>query len=326
MNTLIWFQRDLRINDNLALNWALKRGNPIIAVFIHNPEEDAPWQTGAASSWWLHHSLKNLSDNLSKHRIQLQYFKTPSQQTISKLVSIYNVDAVTWTNRHEPVRTHYENNIEMALLKKNIVVKRVKDELLTDSNSFLTKTHQTPYKVFTPFYKRLRHELNITDSVDTMSKRKWQNSSFPVTQNNDHGLEHLCLLSKHLWHNKLYVHWTPGENSASEKLNHLVSHTLENYSEHRDFPSLDGTSCLSAHLHFGEIAPRQILKALLPYLTFFQSNKSNNAESFLRQLIWREFARYILQHFPETATKPMNKKFKDNFWTFDKEKLTKWQQ
>lgn len=326
MNTLIWFQRDLRINDNLALNWALKRGNPIIAAFIHSPEEDAPWQTGAASSWWLYHSLKSLTDNLSKRGIQLHCFKAPSQQTLFKLVSSYNIDAVAWTNRHEPKRTQYENNIEAVLLKKNVIVKRVKDELLTDSNLFLTKTQQTPYKVFTPFYKRLRHELNITDSVDTVSEQQWQACSFPVTSKIEHGLERLNLLSEHHWYKKLSVHWTPGESSASEKLSQLISHKLENYSVHRDFPSLDGTSCLSAHLHFGEITPRQILRALAPYLTFFQSNQSNNAESFLRQLIWREFARYILRHFPETAAKPMNKKFKQNFWTSDKEKLAKWQQ
>ncbi|MCW8932336.1 MAG: DNA photolyase family protein [Gammaproteobacteria bacterium] len=326
MNTLIWFQRDLRIKDNLALNWALRRGNPIIAIFIHNPDEDVPWQTGAASSWWLHHSLKSLTDDLSKHGIQLHCFKANSQQKIRQLVSSYHINAVTWTNRHEPKRIQYENAIEAMLLKKNITVKRVKDELLQNYNAFLTKTHKTPYKVFTPFYKRLRQELSMKESVELVTKKQWQACSKPVIKTIGSELKELSLLTEHRWHEKLSSHWTPGEKTASEKLNQLISHTLINYSIDRDYPKLAGTSSLSPHLHFGEISPQQILNALLPYLTFFSSNKSNNAESFLRQLIWRDFARYILWNFPDTATQAMNKKFKQNFWKFDEEKLHKWQQ
>ncbi len=326
MNTLVWFQRDLRIEDNLALNWAINRGTPIVAVFIHSPKEDAPWQIGPASSWWLHHSLKNLTDNLNQHGIQLRCFSGNSQQIIPELISKHEVDAVVWTNRHEPMRIKIENNIEKTLIKNQIIVKRVRDELLSAPDSFLTKTNQTPYKVFTPFYKRLRNELCITKDFEKISSQQWQACSSPATENKDSGLDKLSLLGQNNWYHKLSAHWMPGENTASEKLNQFISDCLETYSVDRDFPSIQGTSALSPHLLFGEISPRQIFKVLSPFLTFFHSKQSNNAESFLRQLIWREFARYILWHFPETTIKPMNAKFKSDFWASNKTLLSKWQQ
>jgi len=236
------------------------------------------------------------------------------------------VDAVTWTNRHEPQRIQYENQIEDELLRNNTTVKRVNDELLTDYSLFLTKTHQTPYKVFTPFYKRLRQQLSTFNEIETISAQQWQACTSPMTEYKNSGIECLSLLSKQDWHNKLSTYWTPGEHAAQEKLEQFISTLLTQYSVHRDYPGIEGTSRLSPHLHFGEISSRQILTALSPFLTLFHSQKSDQAESFLRQLIWREYARYILWHFHETTSQPMNNKFTQNFWTLDKKRLEKWQQ
>ncbi len=330
MNTLVWFQRDLRLAENPALNWALQRGRPVAAVFVHSSEEDEPWQTGPASSWWLHHSLLKLSADLQQRGIKLHFFKAHSKQKIPELLSTFQADAITWTNRPEPQRVLCETEIDTTLNKKGFLVKRFQDELLLDGNDFLTKTRNTPYRVFTPFYKRLRQQLNHSSFHHSDTETLWPPgapvlSDIDTSQVNALNLNQLGLLGKHPWHTKLSRHWQPGEEGALKKLDFFIAHNLEQYSQHRDFPRINGTSGLSPHLHFGEISPQQIFTALEPFITFYDSKRSDNSEGFLRQLIWREFARYTLRHFPDTANQPMNKKFTQSFWQFDNAKLEQWQ-
>ena len=78
MNTLLWFQQDLRLVDNPAFDFALATDSPVIAIYIHSPLEDAPWSAGAASLWWLHNSLQNLEAQLVKRNIKLHYFNDNS--------------------------------------------------------------------------------------------------------------------------------------------------------------------------------------------------------------------------------------------------------
>jgi deoxyribodipyrimidine photo-lyase len=325
MNTLLWFQRDLRLKDNDAFSWALQQGKPIIAFYIHSPEEDAPWTEGAASRWWLHHSLHNLRKDLLQFNIELQFFCANSQTLIPKLAEYYIAGSIAWTSRHEPARVACESEIETRLQQKGIIVKRYKDELLVQPDKFLTVTNNTPYRVFTPFYKRLRRELGrIQDEsynpvISNYIRPKITNHSDALT------LDQLNLLDTHPWHKNLHQYWAPGEHSAAKKLQLFIDKTLEHYTTQRDYPALKGTSELSPHLHFGEISPRQVLDVLIPIIEFDQT-LSTAAEGFLRQLIWREFARYILYYFPETSSVPMNKKFTSSFWKEDPDSIKNWRQ
>jgi len=326
MNTLLWLQRDLRVSDNLALNWALQQGKPIIAIYIHSPQEDAPWAAGAASRWWLQESLKKLSVDLLKLNIKLQFFKDDSVSKISQLVKEYPIDSVVWTNRHEPKRIQCEEKIETELSNSGIFVKRCKDELLTQPDAFLTASKHTPYKVFTPFYKKLRRELNLSDFYKT-NNAHFKTSELPAhLPENSLNLEQLKLVDDHNWHEKLHNYWSPGEQSAIDKLDSFIDETLVCYRMQRDIPAIDATSGLSAHLHFGEISAQQIVTALVPLIEIQGGKFGEAAEGFLRQLIWREFARYILWHFPETCTDSMNEKFTTSFWKSDSKNLKKWQQ
>lgn len=314
------------MTDNAALNYAISLAKPIIAVYVHSPDEDASWSSGAASNWWLHQSLKQLSVKLSALNIKLQFLNTDSVTAIPDIVEEANIDTVIWTNRHEPVRVECENTLSKVLQQKNISVKRFKDELLTQPDSFLTASKATPYRVFTPFYKKLRSQLDL-QSITSVETQKQTANSLPSRELKDNvELEQLDLLDENPWHQKLHQHWSTGEDSALDKLDSFINDTLADYVLQRDYPAIQGTSGLSPHLHFGEISPDQIISALSP-LIHYQDNKiATAAEAFLRQLIWREFARYILWHYPETATEPMNKKYSDKFWNDDKALLKKWQQ
>jgi len=335
MNTLLWFQRDLRTQDNPALSLALQQNNPVIAVYIHSPDEDTPWAAGGASNWWLHQSLENLSKTLLKLNINLVFFKADSVTKIPQLAQQLECNKVIWTSRHEPRRIECESNIEAQLEDKNISVERFNDNLLIQPSQFLTATTKTPYKVFTPFYKKLRNQLNLYDfqqlSSSKLKKQKTvdQNTISELVQKRLHTdqltLKQLGLLETHSWYDKFYNYWSPGEQSAVNRLDTFIDEALNSYPAGRDMPAIDGTSSLSPHLHFGEISPQQIVSALVPLIEIQGGKKAETAEVYLRQLIWREFARYILWHFPETTLKPMNKRFKNSFWKTNKKNLMLWQ-
>lgn len=326
MNTLLWFQRDLRLNHNPALNWALQQDKPIIAVYIYSPEEDAIWTEGGASRWWLHHSLEKLSADLLKLNIKLHFFKDNSVKLISELATHNQVSKIVWTNRHEPHRIQYENQIESELLNKDIEVKRINSGLINRPDKFLTASKNTPYRVFTPFYRKLRSELELSH-FHTQSNKHLKPSVFPIKHvKNALTLDQLNLLDQYPWHEKLHNYWVPGEQSASEKIDTFIDESLFNYQSERDIPEIDATSKLSPHLHFGETSVQQIITQLIPPIEIQGGNMATQAEAFLRQLIWREFARYTLWHFPETSTKPMNVKYINTFWKTDKANLKKWQQ
>ena len=326
MNTLIWFQHDLRIHDHPGLEYAIKQRKPIIAIYIYSPEEDSPWSDGAASRWWLHNSLQKHAEQLETLNIKLHYFKADSVEEIHQLTQVNQIDTVIWTNRHEPHRNTLENKLEQKLSDDKIEVKRFKDELLSNPDLFLTASKQTPYRVFTPFYRKLRRELTLSTLLPLTDVSNYKNPDTSVLSKDSLDLQQLQLLDANHWHNKLHSHWSPGETEAQQKLEHFVADLLIDYDEQRNFPAIRGTSGLSPHLHFGEISPRQIVNTLAPLIDFEGGVIAQAAESYLRQLIWREFARYILWHFPETVNKPMNQKYKSSFWKTSNEQLAQWQQ
>jgi deoxyribodipyrimidine photo-lyase len=120
------------------------------------------------------------------------------------------------------------------------------------------------------------------------------------------------------WAKGLRATWQPGEAGARRILRRFLENALEDYPEERDFPSIQGTSRLSPHLHFGEISPCQIW-------TECADRRSAASKAFLRQLGWREFAHHLLYHFPETASKPLRTRFSHFPWRKDPLRLRAWQ-
>jgi deoxyribodipyrimidine photo-lyase len=327
MHTLLWLQRDLRIKDNPSLEWAQQQGKPIVAVYIYSPEEDAPWSEGAASRWWLHHSLKQLADELASINIRLHFFKGNSVDIFENLFKQNEFNTLAWTNRIEPYRVTCEAQIRQLAENNHIRVKRFNDGLLKTPDEFLTASKNTPYKVFTPFYRKLRNELDtgtLLSSIEAATKKYPPISN--ITLDKACSLETLGLLDEYPWHEKLHRYWTPGESAAHQLLDDFIDQGLHAYMASRDIPSINGTSRLSPHLHFGEISPQQVVNELVPFIENVDGESSTATEGFLRQLIWREFARYILWHFPHTVSKPMNEKFNGTFWKNNASALRKWQQ
>ena len=321
--SILWFRRDLRLHDNAALEWASDNSDTVIPVYIHSPEEEQPWAPGAASCWWLHHSLAALEKKLAASGLKLHFYSGDSVDVINRIIDESGADTLVYNRLYEQHLHSRDQRIE-AILKARV------DVISFDSGLFFApgtvlNNQQLPYRVFTPFYKKIRPILSTQYCEQTATSAGHGFNRANKVLPSGKPLTSLNLLGEHDWHHKLLSYWQPGEEGAYQLLDRFLEEAVADYETGRDIPSHDSTSRLSPYLHFGEITPRQILAALWPLLAGELGAKvTNSAEVFLKQLVWREFAYNVLWHFPETATQPMDKRYSKTFWRSSKADYESW--
>ena len=147
---IVWFRQDLRLRDNPALHAAAKSGQPVLPVYILDEHHADDWLMGAASRWWLHHSLQSLSDSLKGGLVLL---RGDAQVVLPELLHEAGADAVYWNRLYEPWAIARDTAIKQRLLDASIKVKSFNGSLLFDPPS-TNKADGTPYRVFTPFYRK----------------------------------------------------------------------------------------------------------------------------------------------------------------------------
>jgi len=319
--SILWFRRDFRLHDNAALDWACNNSKAIIPVYIHSPDEEKPWAPGAASCWWLHHSLRALEKKLADKGLKLHFFSGSSADVLSNILDETGADKLIYNKLYEPHLYARDLLIEKKIKHKVDVV--TFDSSLFFSPGTVLNNQQLPYRVFTPFYKKVRPLLSPDYSAGPgVTNFKAVEAFTPGTGQT---LNSLNLLGEHDWHKKLCAHWLPGEDGANRMLDRFLEDAITDYETGRDIPSAEETSRLSPYLHFGEITPQQILTAIWPLLEGqCGAQTTRSAEVFLKQLVWREFASNVLWHFPETATQPMDKRYKKSFWRSSKADYIAW--
>lgn len=320
--SILWFRRDLRIHDNAALDWVCNNSDAVIPVYIHSAEEEKPWAPGAASRWWLHHSLIALHRKLLDHGLKLQFFSGSSEAIILKIIEETGADSLVFNRLYEPHLSDRDQDIENRLKDKVDVVSF--DSGLFFSPGRILNNQQLPYRVFTPFYKKIRPQLSPACSANSQPTSPLVTLK-SVTVRSGQTLESLDLLDDNHWHEKLGSYWRPGEDNAYGLLDTFFDDAVEHYDIERDIPAVDATSRLSPYLHFGEITPQQIYCVLWPLLESERgAAAAKSAEVFIKQLIWREFAHNVLWHFPETSTLPMNKRYQKTFWRSSEDDFETW--
>lgn len=319
---ILWLRRDLRLADNPALQALLQDGHLVVPVFIHD-EPDPDWLTGGASAWWLHHSLVALKQALQQLGSDLLICSGDSWQQLSQLAQQTGAEAVYWNRCYEPAFVKRDETIKAQLRQQGIDAYSHSAGLLREPWQHLKKDN-TPYRVFTPFWKLLGKTGPSRDpaaSPDTLPALAGNNKTDSQT------IESLRLLPTIHWDKAFYSHWSPGENGAWHAVEEFCDDRLIDYSMNRDHPEKTGTSHLSAHLHFGEISPIQ----LWHYLSQLAASDTSPgtvaaAESWLRQLCWREFSQHQLFHFPDTPLQPLDKRFERFPWRTDyADTLASWQ-
>lgn len=320
---ILWLRRDLRVADNPALQALLNDNHTPVPVYIHD-EPDAEWPLGEASAWWLHHSLVALKQSLQHIGGELLILCGDSQQQLSRIIRQTGAEAVYWNRCYEPAFVERDEAIKNELRQQGIDARSYNANLLREPWQHLKKD-DTPYRVFTPFWKALQKTGPSREIVTTPGRIPALSKS---QQHRSLSIESLGLLPAVNWDKAFYKHWQPGEDGAWNALEHFCEDRLNNYKTERDIPEISGTSRLSAHLHFGEISPLQLWNHLLQLTASDTSPGAlTAAENWLRQLGWREFSYHLLYHFPHTARKPLDKRFERFPWRTDyAETLKRWQQ
>lgn len=316
-NSIVWFRLDLRLSDNLALAAAIDRGTNIIPIYIWSSEEENETTPGAASRWWLHQSLNKLANELDKLGSKLIIRQGNALTVLQDLIKETNAKAVFWNRRYEPIIIERDKEVKKILQSDGLLVESFNSSLLFEPWNVLNSSKKA-FQVFTPFWK-VCLEKNISIPISAPN-----NLPRPETWPRSLPLSSLALEPKIDWASGLRTTWQIGEQEASLRLRKLLDGVICSYQESRDRPDLEGVSRLSPYLHFGEISPRQIWYAIKSKVNT-DDNYKTNAEAYLRQLGWREFAYHLMFHFPLTVKHPLKEKFIKFPWKKDVKALQAWQ-
>lgn len=318
--SILWVRLDLRLADNPALLAALERGGAVIPVFIHAPLEEAPWPPGGASRWWLHQSLAALDADLRAAGSRLILQRGPSLAALRILIRETGARAVSWNRRYEPAVTRRDQAIETALAADGIECSSFNGALLHEPADIRNRSGK-PFQVFSPFW---RHCLGQPQPPAPLAAPR--RIPAPKTWPKSIPLETLELEPRPDWARGLRAAWQPGAQGAQAQLDRFLESALLNYDEDRNRPDRTGTSRLSPHLHFGELTPRQVWRAVARHAAAQGIPETRwRGWQFLTELGWREFSHHLLVHFPHTPAEPLRAEFRRFPWRRDAAALTAWQ-
>ncbi|MCE7797410.1 DNA photolyase family protein [Sphingobium sufflavum] len=292
--SILWFRRDLRLSDQAALCAAVAEG-PVIPVYILDDETPRHRAMGGASRWWLHHSLTALDEALRGKGSRLILRRGESVAELAKLAAETGAVRVHGLRHYEPWWRNAERKVAGAL-----------DLIGHDGNYLLppgsvTSGSGQPYRIYTPFSRAVLLQMPPSDPlpapVTIAGPAHWPQSDALA----DWGL----LPTKPDWAQGFGAEWTPGEAGALERLGDLAD-ILPDYGEARDRPSVEGTSRLSPHLHFGEVSPATVWQAA--------TGRSQGAETFRKEVIWRDYAQNIITAFPDYGRRNGHERFDALAW------------
>ncbi|QND80858.1 deoxyribodipyrimidine photo-lyase [Pseudoxanthomonas mexicana] len=317
-NALVWFRHDLRLDDNPALRAALDQGFTPIPVYVHAPQEEGEWSPGAASLAWLHRSLAALDADLRARGSRLLLREGPSAPALQALVEQTGALAVFWNRKYEPATQPRDASLKKGLREQGLQVESFNGCLLFEPWDLATQ-QGGPYKVFTPFWRSALAQWRAPATWDAPGALPAFKDALP-----GESLDAGRLAPALGWDAGFWKVWTPGEVGAREALEVFIDGALNGYRTDRDRPDRTGTSRLSPHLHFGEIAPWRITAELERART---AANSADMDGYIRELGWREFAYHLLHHFPQTTTQNLNPRFAHFDWAkVDPKALEAWQQ
>ncbi|MFA6600185.1 MAG: deoxyribodipyrimidine photo-lyase [Candidatus Omnitrophota bacterium] len=307
---IVWFRRDLRLDDQPALAAAARESRAVIPVFIWSPEDEGLSACGAASRWWLHHALRDFQALLGRRGLKLTIRRGAALEELRQLLGQTGAAAVYWNRLVDPALTERDRQIEQSLRDAGVAIHIENGNLLFDPWQLL-RGDGRPYKVFTPFWKNLQSREESRGFLRLAALRG--PSRWPKTLT----VDSLGLLPKTDWAKTMRRVWNPGPSGAHKLMRSFMKDPVTAYRARRDLPAEAGTSRLSPHLHFGEISVRRI---------FAEAEKHPYAQTWIRQLAWREFAHHLLYYFPHTPEKPMRPEYANFPWREDPAGLRAWQE
>jgi len=293
---IFWFRRDLRLKDNNGLFHALNSGLKVLPVFIFDSNIlDRLEDRNDCRIAFIHGALTDLQKQIITTGSSLEIFHDTPDEAFRKLITGHDVAAVYTNHDHEPYAISRDRGIAGLLKDAGIAFHTFKDQVIFEKDDVL-KSDKSPYTVFTP-YSRAWKRLLDREHLQSLPSEKLTGNFVKISHGRIPSIEDLGF-------NDLSFRY-----SAPVVDNDIIS----NYHLTRDIPSLNGTSGLGAHLRFGTVSIRQLVLAAL----------SLN-ETWLNELIWREFFMSILWHFPYVVDSSFKRKYDNIRWLNDEEGFEKW--
>ncbi len=309
---LVLFRNDLRISDNRALSSAVDAGRPVVPLFILDGDQPSSRRLGAASRWWLHHSLLALSNALEKLGSRLLIRQGSTDEIVAETVKSTGADAVFWNRRYSPSDIAADTVLKSALRADGLKAESFDGFLLHEPSQLSTRSGDF-YKVFTPFYNRLS-EIDARDPIDTPSRIEAWDGTLRSEKLGDLKL----LPGKPDWSGGFADRWHPGEAGAKARLERFLEDCLDTYAEDRNVPGVEGTSGLSPHLARGEISPVQIMAAL-------RRRRGKGADTYRKEIAWREFSYHLLFNRPKLHSENFRPDYDSFEWQSAPSALKAWQ-
>ena len=308
---IVWIRNDFRILKNDALAYATQNHDNVCAFYILKKKD---FVKRSAQLWWLYWSLKNFKKKLNQFNIKLEVVEANSYKEIfEKIVSKKNF-SIYWNKVYEPDFLLFDKKSSSMLKSKNINCRIFKGNLLNESHE-IKKSDNTPYKVFTPFWRTAeKYYLDKGFNKEQKVKISKKKTTFL-----DQSINLESILPKKKWHSTFEKFWNPSEETALENTKYFVKNSLSNYGNNRDIPSIEGTSKISPYLTFGQIHVETIWEECQRIKI-----KNNGYRKYINELGWREFSHSLINYFPKMLKGNLREDF-DNFpWQENKEHLIAW--
>jgi deoxyribodipyrimidine photo-lyase len=307
MTIIMWFRNDLRIHDNPALATAVQEGDTVIPVFIWNNALLHGNHHASNRNRFLLECLVDLSASMKKLGGELVLRNGAPETVLLELAQSFHADAVYLAADYSPLAIKRDKTVKIALEKASIRFRSFGGRLAVSKLDELHTQAGTPHKVFTPFWRQWqqigRRELAAVP----------RHIALPAEIN----LGGLPALASITIEAELSPDVIPGgETAARARLQHWLSTGVAHYKDTNNKIGIEGTSRLSAYLHFGCLSVREI-ETMLP--------DNLGAAAWHRQLAWREFYHYVIYKFPDNSHQPFQARYHDLKWDTNQSLLTAWQ-
>ena len=287
--SIFWFRRDLRLQDNVGLTEALNDRYPVLPIFIFDQDiiEELPRDDARVN--FIYDQVYQINKKLKENRASLMCLKGNPLNVWKKILETYEIEKVFINKDYEPYARKRDHEIIELLNNKEIDVMAYKDQVIHEELD-ITKADGKPYTVFTPYKNKWLESYSQAIPMPKISFENFFQTNLEFPSKDELNIQNSNI--------------TVREYNLSE---------IGNYDQTRNFPHLDSTSYLSPHLRFGTIGVRELL-----------FNLKNSNETFISELIWREFFMQILYNFPKVVNSNFKRKYDPIQWINDKEDFNNW--
>ncbi|KAF0890329.1 hypothetical protein E2562_002737 [Oryza meyeriana var. granulata] len=306
VRTVVWFRRDLRVEDNPALAAAARTDGEVVPEYVWAPEEDGPYYPGRVSRWWLSQSLKHLDTSLRRLG-DSKLVTRRSADAVDALIKLVRNNGATqlfFNHLYDPISLVRDHRLKEMMAAEGIIVRSFNADLLYEPWEVVDDEGQS-FTMFAPFWNRCL-SMPYDPAAPLLPPKRISSGDLSMCPSDDLIFED----DSERGSNALLARaWSPGWQNADKALTAFLNGPLIHYSVNRKKADSASTSLLSPYLHFGELSARKVFH-LVRMKQLVWSNEGNRAAEesctlFLRSIGLREYSRYLSFNHPCSHEKPL---------------------